>query len=413
MFVSIAALVLGSAPVEKVSLTSAVERALSSHPAMRVAREDTHRARALLEQARAPSLPSLSASASVTLLDGDRVLQERVILARQQQSGNLQLAAPLLNTPRWATWYRASRTVDVAESSTGEAHRQVAVTAARAWLAVLGQHRVVEAQRRAKATAQAHADFARQRREGGVGNALEEARATQELAVSTAQLELAEAQLVRLEEALGVAAGADVPLDASEEEPALAPAETPSALLTHAADARLDVRAARARAEAASDATRVDWLDYLPLLSVVFQPFFQNPASLTQPSVGWQAQAVLTLPLYEGGARYGQARERRAVAASTAAQLEAAVRVARSEVRVALEQLTRADAALAASREAARAAETALELATAAWRAGATTNLDVVDAERRARDAQTSAAVAEDAARQARLELLVAGGRFP
>jgi outer membrane protein TolC len=62
---------------------------------------------------------------------------------------------------------------------------------------------------------------------------------------------------------------------------------------------------------------------------------------------------------------------------------------------------------------AARLTREALDLSTLAYRAGATTNLEVIDAERRARDADTQVAVAEDAARQARLDLLAAGGRFP
>ena len=41
------------------------------------------------------------------------------------------------------------------------------------------------------------------------------------------------------------------------------------------------------------------------------------------------------------------------------------------------------------------------------------TFLEVIDSERAARDAETQAAVAEDAARQARLDLLAASGRFP
>ena len=55
----------------------------------------------------------------------------------------------------------------------------------------------------------------------------------------------------------------------------------------------------------------------------------------------------------------------------------------------------------------------AFDLANLAYRNGATTNLEVVDAERRARDADTVAVVAEDASRQARLDLLAASGRFP
>ena len=45
--------------------------------------------------------------------------------------------------------------------------------------------------------------------------------------------------------------------------------------------------------------------------------------------------------------------------------------------------------------------------------AGATTNLEVIDAERSARDAESAATIAEDAVRRARLDLLVALGRFP
>jgi len=48
-----------------------------------------------------------------------------------------------------------------------------------------------------------------------------------------------------------------------------------------------------------------------------------------------------------------------------------------------------------------------------AYKAGASTNLEVIDAERQARDADTAVAVAEDSLRQARLDLLIASGRFP
>jgi outer membrane protein TolC len=66
-----------------------------------------------------------------------------------------------------------------------------------------------------------------------------------------------------------------------------------------------------------------------------------------------------------------------------------------------------------AARLGAESATKALELATLAYRAGATSNLDVIDAERRARDAATTAVIAEDAVRQANLDLLSAAGRFP
>ena len=45
--------------------------------------------------------------------------------------------------------------------------------------------------------------------------------------------------------------------------------------------------------------------------------------------------------------------------------------------------------------------------------AGSTTNIEVIDAQRSVRDLETIVAQGEDAVRQARLELLVALGRFP
>ena len=80
---------------------------------------------------------------------------------------------------------------------------------------------------------------------------------------------------------------------------------------------------------------------------------------------------------------------------------------------VAFAAVTHADEALRSAREGAKQAADALELANELWRAGSTTNLEVIDAERRARDAELAKALAEDTARQARLDLLVASGAFP
>ena len=118
------------------------------------------------------------------------------------------------------------------------------------------------------------------------------------------------------------------------------------------------------------------------------------------------------LPLYDGGLRYGQEHERKAVANEAQLDVEATLRQARSDVRAAFEEMQRADVALDQAQQSATFATQALALANLAYRAGATTNLEVIDAERQARDAETQAAIAEDAARQARLDLMAASGRF-
>ena len=73
----------------------------------------------------------------------------------------------------------------------------------------------------------------------------------------------------------------------------------------------------------------------------------------------------------------------------------------------------RSERVLQAARDAAAQAAQVLEITNISFRAGATTNIEVIDAQRRARDADTVVAIAEDGVRQARLNLLNALGRFP
>ena len=54
-----------------------------------------------------------------------------------------------------------------------------------------------------------------------------------------------------------------------------------------------------------------------------------------------------------------------------------------------------------------------LKITIVAFDAGSTTNIEVIDAQRSARDLELVVVQAEDAVRQARLDLLVALGLFP
>ncbi len=404
--------VLCAAP--QVTFAEAVQRAVDHHPAMRVAEADAARALAVLEEERSPSLPTLYATGTYTRLDADRTLPgspPRIISPKDSINGALLLNVPL--TPKnWEQWFRADKSADAARATAVDVRRQVALAAGRAYLTALGAKRVVHASQLAKDNAQAHLDFSTQRSEGGVGTRLDVVRAEQELATSLAQLESALGAEAAAEEALGTAAGSDGPLEAADE-PSLPHQDDVGAALGDAEAKRTDVAAAKSRERAAQAGDEGAWSDYTPLLSAVFQPFYQNPPSLVQPETGWQAQLVLTLPLYDGGLRYGQEKERHQLRESASAQTQALLQQAHAEVRAGFELVKHSDLALAAAQRSARAAHEALELATVAYKAGATTNLEVTDAESRARDADLSVALAEDAARRARLELLAASGRFP
>jgi outer membrane protein len=82
-------------------------------------------------------------------------------------------------------------------------------------------------------------------------------------------------------------------------------------------------------------------------------------------------------------------------------------------VRTAREAVASAERAVGSTRAAADQAQQVVNITNISFRAGAATNIEVIDAERRARDADLSVGIAEDVLRRARLELLTAVGRFP
>jgi len=397
---------------ESISLQEAVRRALVRNPSAAVARQEIERSEALVRAARATSLPTLTGNAILTRLDDDRVFGNRVVAAANQQSANVNLTVPLIAPQRWANWDRAKDAVEIARANEADVRRQIAVATARSYLSVISQRRIVEVQERALATAKAHYDFASAQLQGGLGTRIDQVRAEQEMAVSETQLRNAQAGVFRAQEALGVLVGGSGPVDAAASVSLPDTPASPNAALEEAGN-RSDVRAARTRVEVTRRSVGRNWADYMPLLSAQFQPFFQHPSTLTNPETGWQAQLILQIPFYDGGLRYGQQDERAAQAEQARTQLEGVLRQTKAEVRTAFETVQRADQALESARRAAALSGQALELANIAYKAGATTNLEVIDAERRARDAETSAVVAEDAARQARVDLLAASGRFP
>lgn len=401
---------VAAAAPQAVTFDEAVARARTHALGSLIAVEEIRRADGLLVQARSGSLPALGLNGASTRLDRERRAGTSLVAPEEQRSGNLQ-ATLALSPSRWYQWSHAGDQLDVARASSADVQRSAALTAGRAYLAVVGLRRVVEVSRSAVGTARAHYDFAHSRREGGVGNALDELRAEQQLATSTAQLEAALTGLARGQEALGHVTGGDAPLDAREDPSLTVPdaGEPPDQVAAR----RADVRVAGARAQAAARVARDSWADWLPTLLGSYTSFRQDWSTPASPGRGWQAQAILSFPIFEGGLRMGQARERGALEAEGAAQLDGLLRQARSEVRAAWASLQHAEAGLQESQRAADRATRVLALVVEAYKAGATNSLDVSDAEQRARDAATASAVAEDAVRQARLDLLAATGHFP
>lgn len=417
---TIAAVLLGcagaSAPaaaqtIEAITFEEAVRRAIVGNPTIQQAAAGILRAEALLQQTRALFLPSLNATATTNVIGPVPAFAGQAIVPRTQLNAGLALSVPVLEPVRWAQRNQAADQIVVSQRAAADVRREIAVAAAQAYLAIIAQRRVLELNERARDNAKAHFDYAQQRFEGGIGSRLNALRAQQALSSDEARVEDARLALRRAQEALGVLIAAEGPIDASDEPSFdVAATDAPGKELL---GARTDVQLVAARESAAQRVLDDSWREYLPSVTTLFSPQLLAPSGLFAQPRSWTFAVVGSIPIFESGERRGRARERRALLDSVRAERAGVEREASSEVRTALEAVRSTERALDRARSAAEQALEVLRITDVAFREGATTNIEVIDAQREARDAETTAAIADDAVRRARLELLVATGRFP
>jgi multidrug efflux system outer membrane protein len=313
-----------------------------------------------------------------------------------------------------AAWARKAQTLDareIADLNVADVKRQVALAAADAYLAVIAQHRIVEANTIARDTAKAHFDLATELEQKGAGSRLNALRAQQQYSTDSGLAEAAGLALYRAQEALGVLIVADGPADAADEPDFAAPlaAEAPASPPLF----RTDLKLFAAQQDAAERIVRDSSKDWWPTVEALFQPSTVYPAQLFLPQNTWRFTTQTTIPLFDAGQRAATKGQRQADVEQASATLAGATTRASSEVRAAREAVASGERSLAAARAAADQARQVVQITNVSFRAGASTNIEVIDAERAARNADIAAAIADDQLRRARLELLNALGKFP
>jgi outer membrane protein TolC len=395
-------------PLVRVTWQQALERAFKQNASVIVAGQEISRASALVREARAAWLPTLTGNGNYVRLNTPHYFEGPAV---NIWGANLALTVPIVSPTAWANDAHAQDNRDIAAVNATDVRRQLGVAVGRTYLTVLLQHRQLEVAVRARETAFAHYDYAHTRLNLGLGNGVDDARAEQQLRTDEAQVKNAQTALVRAQSALAVLLSEEDLVDAADEV-VLPGAPAVDAAVADARARRPDVRALQSRRVASEHLRRDDWVYYAPSLLAQAEAFRQTVTPL-QPGTGWQASLVLSIPFFDGGFRYGVQRERQASDEEARAQLDGLLRQVSVEVRTSFAVVRNADDSLLSSRAAAAAAITAAALADKSYRAGASTNIEVIDAERQARDAESQVALAEDAARQARLDLLLATGAFP
>jgi outer membrane protein TolC len=271
---------------------------------------------------------------------------------------------------------------------------------------VIAQRRQLDVAERAIGNANAHLDYATKRLQGGAGTRLNELRAQQEVTSDVARIEGARLALRRAQEALGALLVAGGPVDAAEEPSLEAPADTDIS-------ARTDVRLQQSLIKAANHVLADSKRDWWPTGNLSFDPAYVTPSGAFSPSGTWRLTLSFSQPIYEGGQRKAANALRRVNLHAAELGLAVVENQARADVRLAQVSLDGYMKIAEASRRAADQAAEVLKITNDAFSLGATTNLEVIDAQRQVRDAEALAVIADDNVRQARLLLLVALGRFP
>lgn len=335
------------------TLESAVEQALARDERAEIAGEEEKAAQARLWSARAFFFPELSASGTWTHRDHETVRDDVVLQSRDGVQTTALARMTIFDARAFPVWRAAQRARDATTLESAEARRVVAFEAADAFLAVLGIQQESEAADRRHALAQEALREAKARFEAKLVGVNDVTRAELEVAVASRELTRARGnhELARL--ALGHLLGIESPPSlmppAELLERANAAPESGAALAARARE-RPDVRAARQRARAAKALAGEPLARSLPTVEANAIYRTTNEAGFSGREEDWWVGATANWILFDGGERYADRREQKALARIAALQASALERRASLEVEQARIGLLSAQAAFAAAR---------------------------------------------------------------
>jgi outer membrane protein TolC len=245
----------------------------------------------------------------------------------------------------------ADANVDVERLSFEDRRRQIAVAVVDAMLSTLASERVAELNRVGLRAALERLVLTRTRLEYGQGTELDVDRASQDVNAARSTLINGDESLRRAREALGAALGSTVPMapPPGTDLAAFESAVARTCRLNDDIERRPDVAAARRHVDVAARLVRDAELLFAPSAGLSSTVLYSNKPVLA-PNSTWSLTAVLNVPIYDGGLRYGALRDSRAALE----QARQALVVARITAVVGSARAARAVGVLEQSRDVAR-----------------------------------------------------------
>ncbi len=302
----------------------------------------------------------------------------------------------------------ADKSIEASKLSFSDRRRTIAIALVDEMLATLAAERVADLNRVGLRSALQRLALTQARLQFGQGTALDVDRAQQDADSARRLIISGDETLRQARESLGVALSSPVavapPGDLDLEAFETSVAKT--CRLNDDVEHRPDVRAARVRLEIAERGVRDAELLFAPSVSVGSQ-FARSNVAVLGPVTTWDVQGILSVPLYDGGARYGALRDARAAVEQARQTLVSS----RLNAIVGSEQALRAVGVLQSSRDVAKQqrdlAHRIDERTRDGYAHGLGTSLDLVTSAQDLRRAEIDLALLEFQLAQARAEAVL------
>lgn len=385
-------------------------------PDLQVALQEVERAHGLSRQALGRALTTITARGTLTHNIFNQPITSNVgggqfAFVPPATTATAQIVAtqPVIAPRTWYAIGTAHHAIDLAKLQLVDARRTVLASVADAIVGVVTAERVAEINRVGLRSALERLELTRRRARLGTGTALDVVRSEQDVTAARAMIVTGDESLRQAREALGMALGSSEPFGV---EPGISlndlEATLRRACTVASPEDRADVKAAREARTIAERRVTEAKLGFAPFVDLSTTATYSNQTIAGGRPYAWSISGVLTIPIWDGGSRYGEIRTAKAEVLQQEARLDQVQRTAVIEAR----QATRGiEVAEAGRRQAARARDLAREtarLVQVAFEVGTATSFELVDAGRRLREAELDLAVREFELVQAQLAALLA-----
>jgi len=402
---------------------------------IRIAAATVQRAEAQQRVALAGALPSLTGQAGYThnLIIRDLVqptglgpsgqIQTKTVPTPQPDfvTGQLVAQQPILALRAWYAIGTAGVAEDAARLTFDDAKRQIALSVANAIVGVVTAERIAELNRIGLVNALARLALTTRKANLGGATGLDVVRSRQDVEVARATLVAGDESLRQAREALGLVLGIpeQVGVPPTVDISGLEKDARSSCKPANAIDERPDIAALRTRVEVAHRGVNDVKYQFAPTvnlqstLSSSAKAFDFTPINPAIPNTLWNVGAVLSVPLWEGGARYGNLRDAHAQEDIALQNLEAGRRTATIQVTQARRGVTVGEDRLRVATAARDLAAETDRLTRLGYQEGRGTSLELVAAAQALRESEIQLALREFELVKARVAAVLALATCP